>query len=360
MSAPEPNPAVADPALSRPDWTKAQPRDPAKLWLDKNENTDPTLSAIVAEVMRELPPEAFFTYPDSAALYAKLADSLELFPDQLILTAGSDGAIRAVFEAYIAPGDTVLHTNPTFAMYAVYSKMYGAKAVTLDYRPSNDGPQLLSADIIEAIAKHRPKLVCLPNPDSPTGTVYPLRELELIIRAAGRAGALILIDEAYYPFHPDSCIAWTRRFDHLVVARSTGKAWGLAGLRIGYAAASSDVARILHKVRPMYEVNTVAVHAFERMLDYADDVRESVRRLQAGKALFLDSMEKLGYRTLRGQGNFMHVAFGARAEKVHAALEPLVYYRKDFSEPCLKGFSRFSATTPELFQPIIDRIAEVS
>jgi histidinol-phosphate aminotransferase len=360
MSAPEPKPSVADPKLTRPDWTKASARDSHKLWLDKNENTDPALSKVVAEVMRELPPEAYFTYPDSAALYAKLADSLELFPDQLILTAGSDGAIRSVFEAYVSPGDVVLHTNPTFAMYGVYSRMYGANAIALDYRPSNDGPQLLSAEIIEAIAQHRPKLVCLPNPDSPTGTAFPIRELELIIRAAGRADALILIDEAYFPFHVESCIAWTRRFDHLVVARSTGKAWGLAGLRIGYAAASPEVAKILHKVRPMYEVNTVAVHAFERMLDYAGDMRDSVKRLQAGKQLFLAEMDRLGYRTLKGQGNFMHVAFGARAERVHAALEPLVYYRKDFNEACLKGFSRFSATTPELFQPIIDRIAEVS
>lgn len=357
---PHPRPAVADPTLTRPDWTKAQPRDPAKLWLDKNENCDPALSAVVAEVMRSLPPEVYFTYPDSAALYAKLAESLELFPEQLILTAGSDGAIRTIFEAYISPGDVVLHTSPTFAMYGVYSRMYGARAITLDYRPSNDGPQLLAADIIEAIAEQRPKLVCLPNPDSPTGTVYPIRELELIIRAAGRIGALILIDEAYFPFYPESCIAWTRRFDHLVVARSTGKAWGLAGLRIGYAAASPEIAKILHKVRPMYEVNTIAVHAFARMLDHAGDMMDSVKRLQAGKALFLGAMDRLGYQTLKGQGNFMHVAFGARAERIHAALEPMVYYRKDFSETCLKGFSRFSATTPELFKPLIDKISEVS
>jgi histidinol-phosphate aminotransferase len=307
-----------------------------------------------------LPPKAYYTYPDSAALYAKLADSLELLPEQLILTAGSDGAIRAVFEAYISPGDIVLHTRPTFAMYGVYSLMYGAQAIALDYRPSKDGPLLLSAEIIEAIAQQRPKLVCLPNPDSPTGTFYPIRELELIIRAAQRAGALILIDEAYFPFHAESCIAWTRRSPHLVVARSTGKAWGLAGLRIGYAAASPEVAQILHKVRPMYEVNTVAVHAFERMLDHASDMHDSVLRLQAGKKLFLTEMERLGYHTLKGQGNFLHVAFAERAEKVHAALEPLAYYRKDFNEPCLKGFSRFSATTSELFQPLIKRIAEVS
>ena len=82
-------------------------------------------------------------------------------------------------------------------------------------------------------------------------------------------------------------------------------------------------------------------------------------RLNAGKAAFLDAMEGLGLRTLRGHGNFLHVAFGVHAEAVHAALGEIVYYRREFSDPCLEGFSRFTATTPALFQPVIECIAEV-
>ena len=113
---------------------------------------------------------------------------------------------------------------------------------------------------------------------------------------------------------------------------------------------------MLHKVRPMYETNTVAVHAFERMLDHTDAMQASVQRLLAGKSDFQAAMAKMGLRCLSGQGNFLHVAFGEHAEKVHAALCDLVIYRKDFAEPCLRGFSRFSCTTPDLFQPVIDRI----
>lgn len=356
---PQPRAAVADHALTRPDWTKAAPRDPGRLWLDKNENTDPQLAQVVTGVMRSLPSEAYFTYPDSAALYAKLAKWVGVEPGNLLLTAGSDGVIRSVFEAYVGEGDLVLHTVPTFAMYSVYCRMYGAHAIPLGYEESENGPKLAAAAIIASITAQAPKLVCLPNPDSPTGTVFAPAELEAIVAAAGRAGALILIDEAYHPFHPDTVVPWIARHPHLVVARSTGKAWGMAGLRIGYAVASSEVARILHKVRPMYEVNTVAVHAFARMLDHVADMEASVARLQAGKAQFLAVMAGLGLRTLNGGGNFLHVAFGEHAQAVHQALEPLLYYRKDFAEPCLKGFSRFSATTPELFQPIIDTIRSV-
>lgn len=360
MPLPTPRAVVADAGLTRPDWTKPQPREAGRLWLDKNENTDPELSRIVASVMSSLPAEAYYTYPDSAALYAKLAHHVGVSPENLLLAAGSDGVIRAVFEAYVEPGDTVLHTVPTFAMYSVYCRMYGARPVGLGYQPSEKGPCLDASRVVAAIESERPKVVCLPNPDSPTGTVFAEADLRAIVVAAGAVGALILIDEAYYPFLATTVVPWIADHPHLVVARSTGKAWGCAGLRIGYAVASPEVAIMLHKVRPMYEVNTVAVHAFGRMLDHADAMFASVARLQAGKQAFLDAMRAQGFRTLNGEGNFMHVAFDDKAVAVHAALADLVYYRKDFAEPCLKGFSRFSATTPELFAPVIARIRGVA
>jgi len=355
-SLPHPRSPVADPALTRPDWTKGAARDPGRLWLDKNENWDPELNRLVTEVMHSLPGEAYCTYPETAALYAKLAQWIGTEPSNLLLAAGSDGIIRSVFEAYVAEGDTLIHTAPTFAMYSVYSRMYGAKVVSLEYEASDRGPLLAPERIIEAIRVHRPKVVGLPNPDSPTGTVIPADALEDIIAEAGRAGALILVDEAYHPFHRDTVVPWIARHPHLVVCRSTGKAWGMAGLRIGYGVASPEVARALHKVRPMYEVNTVAVHAFERMLDHVDAMEASVARLQAGKSLFLDAMQALNFGVLHGAGNFCHVAFGERADAVHAALDGKVMYRKNFAEPCLKGYSRFSATTPELFGSVIAMI----
>jgi histidinol-phosphate aminotransferase len=110
----------------------------------------------------------------------------------------------------------------------------------------------------------------------------------------------------------------------------------------------------------MYEVNTLAVVAMERMLDHADEMLASVRRLNAGKWYFLDEMVKLGFPVLRGEGNFLHVAFGPNAAVIHQALADKVLYRADFREPCLAGYSRFSATTKTLFQPIIDAISRVT
>lgn len=330
------------------------------LWLDKNENPDPTLAAVVRDAIASVPPNAHFTYPDLAPLYAKLAALVGVGPENLILAPGSDGAIRAVYETFVSPGEAVILPEPTFAMYPVYSRIYGARAVPLAYAPSNAGPVLAADTVIDAIAREQPRLVCLSNPDSPTGTAMPAADLERTIVAAGEAGAVMLVDEAYFPFHPETAVPMIARYPHLAVVRSTAKAWGMAGLRVGYAVADERMAALLHKVRPMYEVGTFSAWVLDRMLDRHDAVMASVARLEAGKRSFLDAMDRLGFRTLRGAGNFCHVAFGARADVIHAALADLVYYRKDFAEPCLKGFARFSAATPEQIAPVIQRIEKAA
>jgi histidinol-phosphate aminotransferase len=362
-AAPAPRAALADPELVRPDWTTPTARDPKLLWLDKNENADPQLAElttrVVADVVTRLDPKALSTYPESGRFYLKLAKHLNVGADRLLLAAGSDGVIRSVFEAFISPGDRVLHSSPTFAMYPVYGRMYGANTSTLDYQSGAAGPLLTVDAVLSGIARVRPKLVCLPNPDSPTGTVFEAAALRRIIEAAGDVGALILVDEAYHPFCEITAAPWVDEYEHLVVARTFAKAWGLAGMRIGYAIAAPSCALLLHKVRPLYEVNTLAVAVMERMLDHSEEVRKSVQRLNDGRDRMLAAMESLGFRTVHAQGNFMHVAFGDAALAVHAALKDKVLYRLDHREACLKGFTRFTATTAEGFEPLIKTIEAV-
>ncbi|VEN74484.1 Histidinol-phosphate aminotransferase [Candidatus Desulfarcum epimagneticum] len=356
FQAPAPRREVADQNLVRPDWTIDNNRDPNLLWLDKNENSDPELLKTTRRILSEIPEKSLWSYPESAPLYRKLALHLDVEPSNLLLSYGSDGAIRSAFEAYISPGDKVIFPKPTFAMYAVYSRMYAADARPLEYRPSERGPELPVTAILNAVKQIRPKMLCLPNPGSPTGTVFSQKELKDIIEEAGKSGTLTLIDEAYYPFHQETVLPWIKKYPHLMVTRSTGKAWGLAGFRLGYAAANRDVATILHKVRSMYEISAVAVSMMEQFLDCHEEMLASVERLEAGKKEFLQAMRNLGFQVLEGHGNFFHVAFGDYAEKIHHALSDLVYYRRDFRDVCLKGFSRFSSTTPEKFKPVIDRI----
>lgn len=277
---------LMSPELTRPDWLKMRQRNSKFLWLDKNENTDPTLRRLIDQLVGELDSSVYSIYPDNGVLYRKLGEHLNVLPEQVILTPGSDGAIRSLFEAYVAPEDVVIHVQPTFAMYTVYCQIYGAKPVVMDYQPSTIGPILDVDAFVCAIKTHQPKLVCLANPGSPTGTVLPANELRRIIEATADVSGIMLVDEAYYPFYSKTVVGWLSEYKHLVVARSFAKAWGLAGFRVGCAIGSSDVIGILHKIRPMYEVNTLAICMLEKMLDYYDEVLQSVKRLEKGKQYF--------------------------------------------------------------------------
>jgi len=355
-----PKAPLLDAGLARPDWLRSVPRREDLLWLDKNENMDPAMQQLAQRVLHEIDPRSVGLYPELGNLYRKLAQWAGVSPESLILTPGSDGAIRMVFDAFIDRGDKVAYPSPTFAMYSVYGKMFGVAASPLHYQRGDRGPALSAATILEHLKRERPKLFCLPNPDSPTGTIVAPEDLRAVVETCADIGCVALIDEAYHPFYDRSCASWTQDFENLIVARTFAKAWGLAGLRIGYAIGNPGTIRYLHKLRPMYEVGAVSAVVAERMLDFADEMRASVRRLNQGKAYFLEQMERLGFRTLRGEGNFLHVAFGKRAAEVHRALEALVLYRADFSEPCLQGYSRFSSTTVEQFQPLAAAIAKAA
>jgi histidinol-phosphate aminotransferase len=356
---PCPRPNVSDPLLTRPTWSAVDGRDPGKLWLDKNENSDPELKRVTQKLLSTIPESSISSYPDMGEAYLKLSAVLDVSPDQIIFGAGSDGVIRSVFEAFISPGDRVVHTEPTFAMYFVYSRMFGANSRTAVYEPSKDGPKLSVESIISLIQNHQPKLICLPNPDSPTGTAFLPEELELIIGEAAEKGSLMLVDEAYYPFYSKSVLPLIKKYSNLIVTRSTGKAWGLAGIRLGYGVTSVEVASCLQKVRSMYEIGAVSANLFSLMMDQEQEMLFSVHRLEEGKLFFLESMASLGFRTLNGHGNFMHVAFDDYADAVHRELKEIVYYRKDFNDPCLKGFSRFSSATCEQLRPIVQCIENV-
>ena len=348
-----PRRALLNPELQRPSALKSAPRDPKCIWLDKNENLDPILLERAHAVLAEMAALTAATYPEAGEVYRKLAAWAGVSPESLLLTPGSDGAIRLAFEAFVEDDEAVIHTSPTFAMYPVYGQMFGAKAHPIEYSRKGDGPSLDVEALIASVKRIKPKLLCLPNPDSPTGTVVSPEDLKRMLAACEESGTVFLLDEAYHPFHDWSAVAWTASSRHLIVARTFAKSWGAAGLRIGYAVAHPETIALLHKLRPMYEVSTVAVEFMSRMLDKPADMAASVKRINEGKSYFVEKMRSLGFAVLPTEGNFLHVAFGAKGPAIHAALAGKVLYRVAFDHPSLAGYSRFSVAP----KPVMVRVA---
>ena len=243
-------------------------------------------------------------------------------------------------------------------MYSIYSQMFGAEVHQIKYERTEAGPRLDPEIIVDTLRKIKPKLVCLPNPDSPTGTVQSPEVLRQILTECESTGTVFLLDEAYHPFYSCSAVSWTKASRHLIVARTFAKAWGAAGLRIGYAVAHSETIALLHKMRPMYEVSTLAVEFMSRMLDKASEMVLAVARIKEGKSFFVDELRSLGFKVLPTEGNFVHVAFGEQAQAVHAILRDRVLYRAAFDQSCLQEYSRFTVAPLATMTQVVNLIRQ--
>ena len=345
--------------FTRPDWTKSSRRSSTLLFLDKNENTAELYVDLIKRVAYGACLDDINYYPDCALLYNKLGKQLDMPADCILLGAGSDGVIRYVFETFVSRGDAVVYTEPTFAMYSVYSEMFGAKSCRVGYKIKSGQLELDIDTFLKAIRDNEPTLVCLPNPDSPTGTTVSEEDLILIVESASKVGAAVLIDEAYYPFSEYTALPLIKFHSNLIVSRTFSKAWGLAGARAGFAVANHELITYMHKVRPMYELGALSVAVVVKVLDYQREMLDSVKRLNDGRNYFKQQMECLGFKTLSSAGNFQHVAFGQHAFEIHAKLKDVVVYRQDFPGTVLDGYSRFSSTTRDLFQQIVGQIDSV-
>jgi histidinol-phosphate aminotransferase len=339
----------------RPAWARDPVLAGRLLLLDRNECRDPTLTASIQRVVRDLVPSVITDYSDPRSVYLALGKELGIGRGQIMLAAGSEAGIRELFDVFVEPNDGVICPMPTYIMIPVYCRQFGARLIPVDYVATRNGPMLNCTLLCQRIREERPRLVYLANPNSPTGTVFTVDELRRVIDEAGRNGAVMLLDEAYYPFYPSSAIPLLSEFPHLVVSRTFSKAWGMAGLRLAFLAGQRQIMSYLIKVRPLNEVSTLALAVLEQMLNRKREIEESVARLLDGKTIFCNAMRELGFEVQTGSGNFCLVNFGPFTDRVIASLEHVALFRP-MNHPSLSGFQRVTTTTRECFEPIIERI----
>lgn len=287
-----------------------------KLRLDKNENCAGVPPELFRKILRGVNRHFLAAYPEPYTLYNRLAGIHGVGVEQLLVTPGSEMAIRYVFETYLEPGDAVVALNPSFAMFEVYARLCGAEVHNIDF----DNNLLVSPDEVERCIAGRVKIIAIANPNNPTGTVIEEKGLLRIIRKAGAHGALVMIDEAYYEFYGRTMLDHLGRHPNLIVTRTFSKALGAAGLRLGYAIGHQRVIRAVSTLQPIDHVNAFAVLVGNYLLDHPAVTREYVARVNDGRAFLVDQLADLGLPVVAGHGNFVLADVGRRRARVVEAL----------------------------------------
>lgn len=329
------------------------------LRLDKNENTAGFPQEFVDMLRKEVNSDFLTTYPEIDPLYGKIAKWIGCSKENIYISAGSDGAIKSVFEIFVEPGDKVVMLSPTYAMFYVYAKMFQANLIKIHY---GKDLSLSVEDIIKAIRDLKPKLVCIANPNSPTGTVISQKDIHDIVEAATRENAILLLDEAYCLFYPVSSIELIESYPQLIITRTFSKAFGLASGRLGFAAGHSDIINCLHKVRPLYETNAFVVRFAELVLDNYSLVEKNIAKINKGKEFLQKQLDKSGISYFKSYANFVLIDVGSyeRSIEIGKALrKKMILIKSGFKEDILRNCIRVSTGNVEQMKLFLEAFKEV-
>ena len=281
-----------------------------KIRLEKNERVSNYDSKFLYQIRKSLLSENISAYPEVEEIYILLAKHLSVSPDMLVITAGSDLAIKNCFELLISPGDEVITLNPTYGMVDVYSKLFQANQKKINF---DKNLNLNHTKLIKSINK-KTNLVVLANPNSPTGTIIDQKILLKIIKLCKKLNSYILIDECYFGYYSKTVIKYVKSFDNLIISRSLSKV-GLAGCRIGYLIASKKTAKMLYKFRPFYEISSFSCLVFKQILKNKKSLKKYIEETRVGKNFLIKNFKRLEIEFFPTNTNFILVKLTSKKIK---------------------------------------------
>lgn len=308
-----------------------------KLRLDFNENTVGCAPEVIRALRRGLSAEGLTRYPEYDEARTILARYFNVAKDEILLTNGTDDAIKMICDAFVDPGDVLLQPSPTFPVYKFFHEVAGGEVARI---PFDENFRLPLDQLLAALKKH-PRWLALANPNNPTGTTIPQDDLRAILRAAAKT--VVLVDEAYFDFSGETVLPWIRKYPNLVVTRTFSKAFGLAALRMGCIFADAELAECMHRGQNPFAVNSLAMAAACEAIRHPAYVRRYADEVRANRKQFCRLLEVMGIPFVPSSSNFVLTQFGERAPEIGRRLREVGILVRDWSyDPHLRGYLRIT------------------
>ncbi|WIF95506.1 histidinol-phosphate transaminase [Caminicella sporogenes] len=215
-------------------------------------------------------------YPNSKCyeLRKRISKYTGLNSENIIVGNGSDEIIKMIIDAFIDKNEVVVSYSPTFSIYKIITSIAGGKFIELE----NQIGKVYIDELINLANKNNAKVIFLCNPNNPTGILIPRED---IMKTLEKTNSLVVVDEAYYEFCGETVIDSVRKYENLIVLRTLSKAFGLAGIRLGYGVSNKRVIEILNKVKPPYNINRlsqkIGIIALENKDIFLKHVKEIIK-----------------------------------------------------------------------------------
>ena len=247
-------------------------------------------------------------YPDQFELIRALAARCGVGQNQVVLGNGSNDVLDLSARVFLAPGRSAVFAQHAFAVYPLATMSTGAELIAT---PARNYGHDLSA--MRAAIRPDTRIVWIANPNNPTGNFLPYPEVRAFLEAVPQ-DVVVVLDEAYNEYLPPAervdTAGWIKDFPNLVVTRTFSKIFGLAGLRVGYALASAEIADLMNRVRQPFNVNNLAIAAAIAALDDHLFVAESYELNRRGMEQLVAGLKHVGLEHIPSHGNFVTFRVG--------------------------------------------------
>lgn len=242
-------------------------------------------------------------YPDQFDLIAKVAERAGVAQNQVVLGNGSNDVLDLIARVFLAPGRSAVFAQHAFAVYPLATLSTGAELIATPAK--NYGHDLAA---MRTAIRPDTRIVWIANPNNPTGNFLPYAEVRAFLESVP-SDVVVVLDEAYNEYIPAServdTAGWLTEFPNLVICRTFSKIYGLAGLRVGYALASAEVADLMNRVRQPFNVNNLALAGALAALDDHEFLQASYELNRAGMAQIVAALERLNLEYIPSYGNFV-------------------------------------------------------
>jgi histidinol-phosphate aminotransferase len=330
-----------------------QPQDSHLIKLNTNENPYPP-SPHVLSALRKAVNVSLRLYPEplSDTLRSTVASTYGVRPENILAGNGSDELLSILVRCFVSRGDRVVYPVPTYTLYDILIAIQEGERVGIDYSSDFALP--------ESLFVQEAALTFLCNPNSPSGTLVSLREVERLARSVS---GVLVVDEAYIDFAEGdeiSAIPLIESFSNLVVLRSFSKSFSLAGLRIGLAFATEEIIKGMTKVKDSYNLNRLSLVAAVAALQDMPWMVRNVRRIQRGRKRLIRGLEKMGFQVYPSQANFvMARREGQNLRPLYEELKRRKIVVRYFDMPGLQDSLRITVGTPQEIKALLQETGAI-
>jgi histidinol-phosphate aminotransferase len=339
-------------AVDPPDVLAKKAGMPASKTAKLNGNENPYgPSPRVAKMIAEVADMHIYPDPAQVTMRAALGAFLSVPKEQIVVGNGSDEIIDLVFRCVLEPGDSIINCEPTFGMYAFTTHVCGGQTVDVE----RDSEFAIDVDAVLAAVDDSTKLIAIASPNNPSGNCTPLEDIERLLTA----DVLVLIDEAYIEFGGTSVGTWVENHPNLIVLRTFSKWGGLAGLRVGYGIMNSEIADLLMRAKPPYNVNQASEAAMLATLSDTAVLNNRADLIVRERGRMSAALARLGLEPFPSEANFVLCRLPAgRGEAVYQSLARQGVFVRYYSRASMADYLRISVGTSDQTTQVIDAMTQ--